>query len=149
MPIARIVTAEDFEKAPRGRRLSDHWRVRTPLDSPVGTFDIELDAPPDDELLARANELIAAVTNQHGAILRLIYADYERAAEDRHWMKGCGVPRHLETDQVTQYLRYRAISVHRDQKGRISGSIFISPLWEIEHGIYIGVMNGRLVPLSI
>lgn len=146
MPIARTVTADEFEKAPRERRLADLWRARTPLDSPLGKFEIELDAPPDDELLARANELIAAVANQHDAILRLIYASYERVADDRHWMKGCGVPRHLEPDQVTQYLRYRSISVHRDQKGRTSGSIFISPLWDAEHGIDIGSTGGRLLP---
>jgi hypothetical protein len=142
----RSLSADEFEQMRRGPSRAAFWRARMPLENPIGPFEIELDAPPDAELLAIANELIAVVSTQHAAIVKLIYANYLEAAEDRWWMKSCGVPRKLEEDQVLEYLRSRSISVRRDGKGRISGSIYFSPKWDIEHGIYLGLANGHVVP---
>lgn len=145
MPDVRVLTVEEFEKQPRERRLFDLWGAKTPLDTPIGAFEIVLNSPPDGELLGHANELTAALASQHDVILKLIYASYLRAAEDRYWMKNCGVPRNLEEDQILPHLRSRSISVWRDPKGRVSAGIFISPKWEVEHGIDIGVVKGRVV----
>lgn len=144
MSIVRALRVEEFEKQPRERRLFDLWSAKTPLDTPIGTFEIELNSPPDAELLAHANELLHAVVSQHHVILKLIYANYLRAAEDRYWMKSCGVPRKLEEDQILGYLRSRSISVWRDSKGRVSAGIFVSPMWDVEHGIDIAVFEGRV-----
>ena len=85
------------------------------------------------------------MSSQHGVILKLIYVNYLRAAENQNWMNRCDVPRDLEEDQIIHYLQSQSVSVWRDSKGRVSAGIFISPMWDIEHGIDIGMVEGRVV----
>ena len=139
-------TADDFERVVRGRRLAGHWRARVPLDSPLGLFDVNLNAPPDAELLQRVNELASAVSSDHESIVNIIYDDYRRAAEDKQWMKGCEVPRNLREDRVLRYIRRRSISAGRDRHRAVYAELFITPNWELEHGIRVMLANGRLVP---
>jgi len=143
---SRTFTADDFEQAPRGRRLFDLWRAKHPLENTIGPFEVEMDATPDEELLRVANELAALISADYDAILNAIYEHYLRCAEDRFWMKSCEVPRRLRVDQVKGYLRSRSISVRRDPQGAARGSIHLSPQWDPEHGIVLGVVNGRWVP---
>lgn len=104
-----------------------------------------MDAPPDEELLREANELAAFVAAEYDAILDAVYEHYLQCAEDRWWMKSCGVPRRLRVDQVKCYLRSRSISVRRDPQGAVRGTIYINPQWEPEHGIDLSVVSGRLI----
>ena len=125
-------------------RLVDIWIARRGFTTPLGHFEVDLDAPPDLESLQVANDLIEFVSRETDAILRVVENDYQLAAEDKYWMKGCDVPHHLDKDQLTTYLRSRTISVRRDQRGQVTGAIFISPMWDLEHGIHLGVKNGGL-----
>lgn len=146
---SRTFAADDFEQAPRGRRLFDLWRAKQPLENPIGPFEVDMDAPPDEELLRPVNELAAFVSAEYDAILDAVYEHYLHYAEDRWWMKSCEVPRRLRVDQVKGYLRRRSISVRRDQQGVARGSIYFSPQWDPEHGIDFVVVNGRLVPQQL
>jgi hypothetical protein len=142
----RTFVLDEFEQEPRGRRLVDFWRAKEPLASPIGSFEVDLDAPPDAELLREVNELAVVVATQYDAVLELIYDHYLQFAVDRGWMKSCDVPRGLRIDQVTRYLRSRSISVRRNPEGVAHGTIFISPRWDPEHGVDLVVVNGRVLP---
>jgi hypothetical protein len=146
MSPVRVFIADDFEKQPRGSRLFDLWCAKQPLQNPLGLFDVELSESPDDALLRQVNELVAFASAEYDAILNAVYEQYQRTADDKYWMKGCGVPRRLREDQVMQYVRSRSIAVRRNRQGAIIGTIYISPQWDTEHGILLGVLNGHLVP---
>lgn len=146
MSPVRTLTTDDFQMANRGPRLFDRWLAKQPVANPLRPFDIELYQPPDEELLRHANELVAFISDGYDALLNVVYEHYLRTSEDKHWMKGCGVPRHLPDGKVAKYLRSRAVVIRRDRGGKVDAAIYISPRWNIEHGIHLGVVNGQLVP---
>jgi hypothetical protein len=145
-PVQISLTADDFEKRPRGPQLSDSWLAKAPLETPLGAFRIELDESPDSELLDCVSELATFVSNEYDAILNVVYESYQEAAAENDWLRGCGVPRRLSEIQVKRYLQSRVIFARRDRQRQIVGSIFIGPQWDEEHGIHFGVVGGRIVP---
>lgn len=142
----RTLTADDFQMADRGPRLFDRWLAKQSVPTPLGPFAVELYQRPDEELLRHANELVAFVSDGYDAILTVVYEHYLRTAEDKYWMKGCGVPRRLPEGKVAKYIRSRAVVVRRDRGGEVDAAIYISPQWDTEHGINLGLVNGQAVP---
>ena len=145
----RTLTLDDFHKQPRGPYSFDRWVATPPLENPLGPFDVEFREPPDGELVWHANDLAIFVTRNHDAILDAIYENYLRAAEETGWMKACGVPARLQRETVPKYLRSREIGVDRKSDGRIDGTLYFSPLWDIEHGIYLEVVAGKVLPKDL
>ena len=147
--LGRIFTADDFGKQPRGPRLFDFWLAKRPLENPLGPFDVELREPPDEELLRHVNDLVAFVSLEYDGVLNQVYEHYRRTAEDKFWMETSGVPRRLPEHLVTHYLRSRTIVVLRNRNGQIVSTIYLSSRWDVEHGILLGVVNGRAVPQDL
>lgn len=140
-------TPADFEQAQAGPRSMAVYRARVPLDNPLGPFEIELNAPPDSELLGHVNALVAAVSNDYDTVLGHVYENYLLAAENKHWMKACEVPSRLRDNQVMQYVRSRSISVRRSRNGSLDAEVFISPKWDQEHGLRLALIGGQLAPV--
>jgi hypothetical protein len=138
------VTADDFEKKPGSQPQFGLWRLKKTIRTYVGACDVIIYEPPDDEQLRVANALVSFVLNQNEEILDKIYEHYGETAEKRHWMKGYGVPWRLDRRGVIRYMRGLEINVIRTENG-FSGSIFILPQWEPEHGIELQVRDGVLV----
>ena len=145
MLLARTFTADDFVQDRRSPPLGDLWQAVVPLANPLGAFDVEIDGPPDAELLRCVNEYASALSDQYDAVLYIIHEDYLRAAEDRIWMKTCGVPRQLPEHRVLRYITSRSIYCGRGRTAEVGGSVFISPEWEPEHGLRLVLCGGRLV----
>lgn|GEM_PF-5820705 len=137
------LTLKDFAKPPRGAAAV--WQARTPVATPFGDFVVELGSAPDAELLAVANELAAFVSSNFGDVFEVVFADYQRACEDRQWMRGCDVPLRLPYNRVPEFVRDRTISVRRERSGTVSGTLFLVPEWDVEHGIELVIRDGRLV----
>ena len=140
-----MLTADDFQMTNRGPRLLDRWLSKQPVPTPLGPFTVELYQAPDDELLRHVNELVVFVSDAYDAILNVVYEHYLRTAEDKHWMKRCGVPRHLPDGEIAKYFRSRAVVVRRNRAAEVAAAIYISPLWDTEHGINLGLVNGQPV----
>ena len=135
----------DFAKQPRGPLAFDSWLCKTQLQTPLGPFDIELREPPDGESVGALNELGPALLSRSHELLSQILASYQLAAENKYWMKDCGVPRNLERDQLIQYLRDRTITIARNRERRLEVTVDITPKWDIEHGIHWTFESQRLV----
>jgi hypothetical protein len=140
--LAIQLTENDFAKPPRGARV---WQASAPVATPFGNFVVELGSAPDAELLAVANELAAFVSVNFGDVFEIVFADYQRACEDRDWMRGCDVPLRLTYDRVPEFVRDRTICVRRERGGSVTGAIFLVPEWDVEHGIELIVRDGQLV----
>ncbi len=138
------MTADDFEIQPRGARLFDIWRSKSPILTSMGAFDVEFHQAPDDELLRLAGELVLYVSNQSEEVLDKVYEHYKSTSEHRYWMKSCDVPVGLERKKVIPYLRSRTIVLFRDNQG-VTGSILINPQWDAEHKINLVLQNGALM----
>src|SRR4051812_44164091 len=89
------MTADDFEKQPRGPYSFDFWLSKRPVATPMGDFVAEFREPPDAGLLAEVNALSEFLRNNVEEVWDRVYEHYERAAEHRDWMKSCGVPARL------------------------------------------------------
>ncbi len=137
------LTLKDFAKPPRGAAAV--WQARVPVATPFGDFVVELGSAPDAELLAVANELAAFVSANFGDVFEVVFTDFQRACEDRQWMRGCDVPLRLAYDRVPEFVRDRTISVRRERSGSVSGVIFLVPEWNVEHGIELFLRDGQLV----
>ena len=140
------MTADDIEQQPRGSQRFDLWLAKQPLSTHLGEFEVELYEPPDQEILACAQEMVEAVTNCADEILGIIYDHYQQIAVDKLWMRSCEVPNKLPRHRIARYLRGRSITIRRDKKRTVTGLIFISPQWETEHGISLEVRNGIVIP---
>jgi hypothetical protein len=109
----------------------------------MGDFIAELREPPNDELLEEVNVLAGFVQSNIDEVWEKVYEHYQRAAADRQWMKSCGVPTRLDRKGILPYLRSRQVVVERDE-GEVDGVIFIDPLWDVEHKIYLRLEGGVL-----
>jgi hypothetical protein len=145
MSTVRILTAADFELAPRGPRAFDTWQARQPLDNPLGPFRVETYVAPDEEILRLVNEMAAGVSSDYDAILAIVYEDYCRAAEREGWRRSCGVPRRLREGEVMAHVRSRTIAANRDRNGELHATVYISPRWEVKHGIDLARVGGAFV----
>lgn len=134
--------AIDFEKQPRGPYFFDFWLSKQPISTPMGDFIAELREPPDGESLEEINDLAGFVKSNIEEVWDKVYEHYQRTAKDRQWMKSCGVPIGLDRKGIVPYLRNRRIVVERD--GEVDGVIFIDPLWDVEHKIYLRLEDGVL-----
>jgi hypothetical protein len=146
MSPVRSLIAHDFDIAPRGPYLFDRWIAKEPVENPLGPFDVELRQEPDEVLLRHANELVAFISSEYDVVLNAVYEHYQQTAEQKHWMKSCGVPIGLAEGRVKKYLRSRAIVVRYHRQGLVDAAIYIRPRWDIEHGIHLGLNHGRLFP---
>jgi hypothetical protein len=143
MPLPTL-TAESFQKQPPGPYAFDRW-LSAPLPNPIGSFEVELLEPPDAELLLEINALAQFVTDNPDAVLKAIHEAYLVIADDREWMTICEVPANLPIDRVAQYLSSRQISAERKRDGRIIGTIYFTPQWDEEHGLYLEVLDGKVI----
>jgi hypothetical protein len=130
------MTADDFEKQPRGPYRFDFWLSKRPVATLMGDFIAELREPPDAKLLAKANALADYLCNNIEEVWGKVYEHYQRVAEHQDWMKSCGVPARLGRSGILRYLRSRQIVVIRDGD-EVDGTIFIDPLWDVEHKIHL------------
>ena len=142
------LSESDFEQQPEPDPLGQIWLARMPVPTTIGQFSVEIVNRPDAELLSTANALITALASEHSTIVSAVYGLYQHAAEDRRWMKSCGVPRDLSRSEIADYLTDRCITVRRLPSGDPAGSILVKMRWDDEHLAVFENKNGRLVWVS-
>jgi hypothetical protein len=144
MSLQTVLLSSDFQEPgadPRGRV----WLSRTAVSSALGPFSIESTVAPDDDLIAAANEAVDLLAKENQTVVNTVYGLYQRAAEDRRWMKAHSVPRDLSRSEIADYTCDRFVSIRRAPYGRVEASISIRMRWDSEHIVLFGVRSGRLV----
>ena len=141
----RTLFADDFRKQPRGPYLFDRWLAVPPLESPLGQFNIVLRQTPDADLVAAANALAGFLAENADAVLAAVHDSYLMCSYDEVWMEGRQIPTGLSAAGIWQYLDDPMIAVDRTRGGNISGVFYFSPQWDPEHGLYLKVLDGRVV----
>lgn len=149
------MTITDFEKQPRGPYLFDWWEAQQRIPTPLGPFLVEFQMlgdddtyPPDEEMLGRANALVAYAEGHGEFILDIVFGHYLLAAEDYGWLDGCGVPRGMTRDRIADYVREdRSLVVarHLSWDQPYSSSIHVVPLWDEEHALSLDFSDGTIV----
>lgn len=141
-----FVTIADFDKQPRGPYHFDRWLLSTKVETPIGDFDVELREPPDDAQIQVATQFVLVALGRSDEILDKIYEHYERLAKNREWLRQCGVPTQLTPRGVLRYVRSLSIVVIREyESGGLIGSLFVDPLWDVEHKIDLVLEGDKLV----
>ena len=99
----------EFVVQPRGPYLFDWYRHRTPIPSPIGPFDIELQVKdsqqraPDTRMLDAVSKLSHAFIRDVELIAERVLNEYRRVSEDIAWQ---------ETYPVQQIKSYRGLQRH-------------------------------------
>jgi hypothetical protein len=144
----RTLTANDFRRQPRGRYLFDRWLAVPPLDTPLGRFKVDIRHEPDAVLVAAGNELAEFLVTNSASVLAAAHRHYLAYCDDEWWMEGCDVPIGLSANDIVPYLNDPTVAVDRRGNGTISGVIYFSPQWDTEHGLYLKVVDGSVVPTT-
>jgi hypothetical protein len=139
------LSASDFQEQPNGDPRGRIWLPRTPIQSEIGSFSVEIIAMPDEELISTTNQILNLLAKDHQTILNSVYGLYQLAAADVQWMKSHAIPPDLSRCEVMDYIRDHYVSVRRTPDGQAKGSISMRVQWDDEHLILFGVRNARLL----
>ncbi len=135
----------EFVLQPRGPYLFDWYRHRTPILSPIGPFDIELHVddsqrrPPDTRMLDVVSTLSDAFKRDVELIAELVLNEYRRVSEDIAWQETYPFQKIKTYRGLQRHLRSRCLSLSQDEiddRVKYPGVVYISPKWDIEHGIH-------------
>ena len=141
--IAMLLT--EFVLQPRGPYLFDWYLHRNRISSPIGPFDIELqidDAnrrPPDSRMLNAMSSLRDAFTRDIEMIANLVLTEYRRVANDPAWQDWYPFQNIKTYRGLQRHLRSRGLTVSQDEiddRTKYPGAVYISPKWDIEHGLH-------------
>src|SRR5262245_53573765 len=111
------MTLSDFTKQPRGPYAFDFWIANQPIPSPMGDFTVELQmdvgdkAPPSDEMVRKADELVRLFRDQVETIHNMVFEHYKTVAEDGDWLELCGVATGLDRMGILEHLEVRSLTV--------------------------------------
>lgn len=111
----------------------------------MGEFTVELQmavgdtAPPDNEMLRRAEELVALFRANVELIHDLVFEHYQALTDDSSWLGMCGVPADLDREAILEHLEVRTLTVSRDgdEDEPYISRVYIIPAWDEEHAIYL------------
>jgi hypothetical protein len=117
----------------------------------MGEFTVELQmgigdkAPPDDEMLRQADELVELLHAHIGTIHDKVFEHYQMVAEQGGWLGSCGVPGGLDRVEILEHLQVRTLTVSRDADANevYRSRAFIIPDWDEEHAIYLAYYDGE------
>jgi hypothetical protein len=101
-------------------------------------------APPDAEMFALAEELVAFVIGSGELLLDLIYGHY-RYAEEREWLEYSGVPAGLGLDQILEQVNSVKLDVSRRSPGKYDAGMLVNPKWDPEHKLDLTYRDGQIV----
>ncbi|HEY1170536.1 MAG TPA: hypothetical protein VGH19_04130 [Verrucomicrobiae bacterium] len=143
----------DFKKQPRGPYQFDWFLHRDTIDSPLGTFAVELTVAmgkqPDQAMVDAMEILIGKFEKNKSAIAQMVFKEYLTIARSEpDWLAGCEVPPNLLVDGLAPYLEARALTVSDDRALTVSDEVdnaddryhprvYMSPSWDEEHGFYL------------
>ena len=137
----------EFTKQPQG-----HWMSNARFASQLGDFVLELDIgagmQPDDRMLTEAAQLLEEFEQFSFVVAEKIFEHYTRAESKDGWLQSCGVPSGLSLEGVAPYLKSRTLVISRDDRDGESyytSRIYVSPAWDMEHGIHLGFQPEGLV----
>ena len=140
----------DFEKQPRGPYAFDFWIAKEPLSTPIGDFTVELQMgvgdtdPPDDEMLRRANALVALLPTDFRKIQDRVFEHYQMS-DDPDRLEEMGIPTDCDRDSILAYLEARSLVVSRsvsDEGVDYTSLVHSIPAWDEEHAIFLAYQEG-------
>lgn len=143
----------EFAKAPRGPYLFDFWVHPIAIPSPLGNFSVELfpeTGEPDVRMVEEASALVEFLQSQPEKVVSRVFEHYSRLLRDPNWLAACNVPADLSREDLSSFIQSRSLTVRRsDAGGKIvyENRIYVSPQWDIEHAIYLGI-SGNDVEFS-
>ena len=135
------MTLSDFTKEPRGASAFDSWTANQAIPSPMGEFTVEVrmglgdSAPPDNEMLRRAEELVALFRANVEIIHNKVFEHYQMCSESAD----------LDRDGILGHLEVRTLTVFRggDPDEPYVSRVYIIPDWDVEHAIYLAHRDGE------
>lgn len=142
----------EFILQPRGPYLFDHYLHSEEIPSPLGSFALEFQVndaskrPPDDKMLEAIAILREAFQNDLQALTELVHQQYQAVAQDEYWREAVDLPLGLSSTEIAPLLTAKAISVSQneiDEGDPNPGRIYMSPLWDEEHGLYFARIDDR------
>ena len=152
------MTASEYQKQARGSYAFDHWLWQRRVASPLGDFVMELQMlgaedtnPPDEAMLKRSAELVRYAEAHGDYVLDLVFGYYLFAAESGNWLERCGVPTGLTKETVSAYVRNDrslVVSRHLDWDEPYASVIYIVPLWDEEHAMYLEFHDDDIVAVN-
>lgn len=147
----------EFVLQPRGPYLFDHYIHQKKIQSPLGTFSLELyvnDASkraPDEKMLAAIVALRDRFQADMHSLVSLVHQQYLLATEDEEWCEACDLPTGLSADELEPLLAGRAITVSQDEMDDDDsnpGRVYMSPEWDEEHGLYYARIENKWVQVD-
>jgi hypothetical protein len=145
------IRPEEFVHQDRGPRLFDRWQWKERVPTVLGNLIVELTsddgAPPDVALADAAAEVAQFATANGDLLLDLIYGHYLYAQEN-DWLNFWGVPQGLSRNRILSQVESVKLTVRRSDDGQIHAVIYINPMWEQEHKLFLSVRDRRIVAVN-
>jgi hypothetical protein len=104
-------------------------------------------APPDEEMIRRAEQIVGYVQDQTELIADIVYGHYLWFVSlDPEWFDDLGIPQGLDRAGVLEYVDRRALVVSRDLENdeAYESVVHIIPKWEHEHALFLTYKDGEI-----
>ena len=155
MNVRTPMDAADFSKT-GGRPYSFYWWIwNQTVPSPLGRFEVELRTgpncpPPDKPILDAAASLAATLQRLEADVVDIVLGHYRwHQIQAPDWLTEEGVPRDLDRNRLSGFIRDRALVLTRDSdESPIEQCIYITPMWDIEHSLSLIVEDGRIATVN-
>jgi hypothetical protein len=142
---------EEFVLQKRGPYLFDRWQWKERVPTVLGDLIVELTSddgkPPDVALADAATELAEFAASNGDLLLDLIYGHYLYAQEN-NWLDFWGVPHGLRRNRVLSQVESVELTVRRGSDGRPDAGVYVNPLWEQEHKLFLSFRDGQIVAVN-
>lgn len=142
---------EDFRKQRRGPYAFDRWQWKQRVASKLGALVVELSlldknpTPPDEAMVAVAQELATFVLAHEETILDLIHGHY-RYAEKEGWLEFWKVPAGIRREDILSQVSIElAVARDLDEKAPYEASVHVDPTWDPEHKLDLRYRKGKIV----
>ena len=147
---------DEFQKQELPPELADRWIWNQKVETPLTTFQVELlmmdegdTAPPDEEMVRLAGELVKFAEEHSEEIWDLVYGYYLMGSENPSWMQYCEVPEGLSRTAIKDAIV--------DPAGLVAGRHVLETLppyecairvplkWKMDHLVWLNFRDGKVI----
>lgn len=144
----------EFTAEPRGPCSFDTYRHHDTIETPIGSFTVELQvddasqAPPDAQMLGALCEYVDAVANDNDTLIAAIFAAYREAASDKRWFSILELPDDLTINELPRLVHGGRVASERFADADLDTDVYhvavhVQQDWDAEHGLHFVRENGE------